>query len=151
MKMSIPLKMRFAGVIGSALAVAIVLTAIPWMSTEEPQAIDHPRLSETSESRVDWAFTQAWKLLFKGDLWVGYSVKRLMEEHSFIGTIHHTLTRRDEPSLESVVYGKRSMHPTSFRTRNCPRFSSELQRPPTTPKLEKLQFINPAIPIVLTP
>jgi hypothetical protein len=71
------------------------------------QVIHHPRPSSPLAERADWAFQEAGKAQFGKGFWVGFSIRRLMGEHSFIGSHFSGSSDRKLP-LEELVYGKRT-------------------------------------------
>jgi len=69
------------------------------------QVLVHPRLSDSLRVRFDWGIQEAEVRGFKKGFWVGYSIRRLMGERSFIGGCS---SGRGWVSLEELVYGKRT-------------------------------------------
>jgi hypothetical protein len=47
------------------------------------QVIHHPRPNSPLAERVDWAFQEAEKAGFAKGFWIGFSIRRLMGEHSY--------------------------------------------------------------------
>jgi ribosomal 50S subunit-associated protein YjgA (DUF615 family) len=77
------------------------------------QVFHHPSPTDNLISRWDWAKQEAVKKNAKKGFWIGYSIKRLMEEHRYIySTDKHTISgthftdfaRGD--SLEKILSGK---------------------------------------------
>jgi hypothetical protein len=71
------------------------------------QVIHHPRPSSPLAERADWAFQEAGKAQFGKGFWVGFSIRRLMGEHSFIGS-HFSGSADRKPSLEEFIYGRKT-------------------------------------------
>lgn len=96
---------------------AVFLLAL-WMTASPSlffsQVFHHPRPSDKLIERWDWALQEARKLGLKDGLWIGYSIKRLMGEYSYIySTSKYTMSGHYPfPSylrgkaLGEIIYGK---------------------------------------------
>ena len=71
------------------------------------QVIHHPQPNIPLAERVDWAFQEAGKAKVGKGFWVGFSIRRLMGEHSFIGSHFGGSSDRKLP-LEELIYGKKT-------------------------------------------
>lgn len=70
-------------------ALFVILITLVCGSTAFSQTVlKHPNPSENVRSRWNWAFDRAKNNNFKDGFWVGYSIKRLMEENSFTGSFY---------------------------------------------------------------
>jgi len=71
------------------------------------QVFRHPDPASPLQARWDWAFRQSAAAEFPHGYWVGFSIHRLMGEHSFIGTWFESRTT-DFETLEEMIAGKRT-------------------------------------------
>jgi len=71
------------------------------------QVVHHPRPESPLAERVDWAFQEAGRAGLGKGFWVGFSIRRLMGEHSFIGS-HFRGSADRKLSLEELIYGRKS-------------------------------------------
>jgi HEAT repeat protein len=71
------------------------------------QVIHYPRPDSLLAERVDWAFQEAGRAGLGKGFWVGFSIRRLMGEHSFIGSHFSGSSDRKLP-LEELVYGRKT-------------------------------------------
>lgn len=96
--------------------VAILFLAIaaipPYFYTS--QVTHHPTSADKLNDRWDWAVQEARKQAFKDGYWIGYSIKRLMGEYSYIcstghrtfsGNFSYPLFLRGKP-LGEILYRK---------------------------------------------
>ena len=60
----------------------------------------------TLAARMDWALKEATSRGFEKGFWAGYSIRRLMGEHSSIGSFDHR--SRSEATLEEILSGRRA-------------------------------------------
>jgi hypothetical protein len=67
----------------------------------EDTIIRHPQPSGPLAQRWEWAMNQAGS---GSDFWIGYSIERMMNEDSFIGSFHYPPEER-ETSLQQLIYG----------------------------------------------
>ena len=99
---------RVAGIGPAVLAAVAFAAAAGWSAAPQAGKVFlHPRPSDPLAGRVEWAFGEAKGEAFKGRYWVGFSIRRLMGEHSFIGSVHIS-RRASVPTLEELIYGKRT-------------------------------------------
>lgn len=63
--------------------------------------IRHPNPGELLNERWQWALREAAS---QGDVWIGYSIRRMMYKDSHIGSFHHP-PREDDISLQELLYG----------------------------------------------
>jgi hypothetical protein len=71
------------------------------------EVVRHPDSSQSLNQRWDWAVKQSGQSQFKNGYWIGYSIKRMMEENSTIGSMHieNGEIFRDGKSLSELIYG----------------------------------------------
>ena len=71
------------------------------------EIVRHPDSTQSLNQRWEWAKAQATQTKFKKGYWIGYSIKRLMEENSTIGSMHIENGRiyRSGKSLSELIYG----------------------------------------------
>jgi hypothetical protein len=95
--------------------LVLLLAAISQLLSAQ-DIVKHPDSSLVLSQRWDWAKAQANQAKFKKGYWVGYSIKRLMEENSTIGNmrIENGRTVRDGKSLAELIYGIEL--PLNYRT-----------------------------------
>jgi hypothetical protein len=81
-------------------------------STAQP-SLRYPGGNEQLDQRWKWAKEEKEKLNTNGDVWVVYSIRRLMPENSYIGSFG-PVSARSKPSLYEVIFGERiiSQEPT---------------------------------------
>ena len=97
-----------AGIIAAVLAaVAIAAAAGAAQARQAGNVIRHPRPTDPLAGRLEWALGEAKGDAFKGGFWAGFSIRRLMGEHSYIGSIHGS-GRGTGFTLEELIYGKRT-------------------------------------------
>ena len=81
------------------------------------QVVHHPRSSDRLNDRWDWAQNEAAQLKLKQGFWIGYSIKRMMNEnyyistsgqHSFYGSFPFSRSLRGE-TLNKILFGKDSL------------------------------------------
>ncbi len=87
------------------LACGLVTAAAA--SLAAAQVIHHPRPNSPLAERADWAFQEAGKVQFGKGFWVGFSIRRLMGEHSYIGSYFRGSDDR-KLSLEELIYGRKT-------------------------------------------
>jgi len=71
------------------------------------QVVHHPRPNSPLAERAGWAFQEAGKSGFAKGFWVGFSIRRLMGEHSYIGS-HFRGSADRKLSLEELIYGRKT-------------------------------------------
>jgi len=99
---------RCAG-IGPAVLAAVALAAAAGWSTV-PQAgsvFQHPRPSDPLAGRLEWALGEAKGSASKAGYRIGFSIRRLMGERSYIGSVQVWRGRNKIP-LEELIYGIRT-------------------------------------------
>jgi hypothetical protein len=87
------------------LACGLVTAAAA--SLAAAQVIHHPRPNSPLAERANWAFQEAGKVQFGKGFWVGFSIRRLMGEHSYIGSYFRGSDDR-KLSLEELIYGRKT-------------------------------------------
>ena len=85
------------------LFVFLLLTLSFTLSAAE-SVIRHPNPRESLDARWQWALKEADG---QGDVWIGYSIRRMMYEDSHIGSFHHP-PREEDISLQELLYGAES-------------------------------------------
>jgi len=68
------------------------------------EVVKHPRPQDALSARLEWALGEAGRAGSKDGFWVGYAIRRLMSENSYIGSVHTGW--RDEVTLAEVLSGK---------------------------------------------
>lgn len=84
--------------------IVILFTLTTALSGQE--VIRHPDANQPLNEKWKWAKEQASKKNMK-QYWIGYSIVKLMQENSTIGTFYSD-TRRNKPSLADVLAGHTS-------------------------------------------
>jgi hypothetical protein len=74
------------------------------------EVIHHPSPADPLAARVEWALAEAQQRGYGGGFWVGYSIKRLMGERSYIGT-SDCGRKSEELTLQEIISGKTSAMP----------------------------------------
>jgi len=70
------------------------------------EVLVHPRPGDVLVSRVEWALKEAGTKGYKGGFWVGYDIRRLMGERSFIGSWNDDRGSAG-PTLEEILTGRK--------------------------------------------
>ena len=94
------------------------------------EVIKHPRPQDTLSARLEWALGEAGRAGSKDGFWVGYGIRRLMSENSYIGSVHSGW--RDELTLAEVLSGKtavRGAPKDESVGRTARRVLDELEKP----------------------
>jgi len=89
------------------MILACGLVASAAASLAAAQVIHHPRPDSPLSDRVDWAFQEAGKASLAKGFWIGFSIRRLMGEHSYIGS-HFRGSDDRKLSLEELLYGRKT-------------------------------------------
>lgn len=90
------------------------------------EVLVHPRSGDVLGSRVEWALHEAGAKGYKSGFWVGYDIRRLMGERSYIGSWNDDRLRSTEPTIEEVVTGKRRAEPLIPRAEWLSRTAREV-------------------------
>ncbi|HEY6953057.1 MAG TPA: HEAT repeat domain-containing protein [Bacteroidota bacterium] len=81
--------------------------------------------------RWSWALAEAHRSPGKGEFWVGYSIKRLMDEDAYIlsGSVFSGSVQQDRPNLYDVIEGKSSkaIVTTAWRSHERPGIFKRLK------------------------
>lgn len=91
------------------IVAAATLYTIIWIGSAFSQDVVH--LNDETKSlteRVASAHAEAHKKNFDRGYWIGYTIQRLMDQNTFIGTFYSS-RNRNKPSLCEVVTGKSSL------------------------------------------
>ena len=88
-----------------SLVAVLSFASIIAYGRPQQQVVRHPDTSKPLAVRWEWARAEAKNRNFDGGYWIGYSIQRLMEEKSFIGS-YCSDERRNHPSLLEVITGK---------------------------------------------
>jgi hypothetical protein len=83
------------------------------------EVLVHPRPGDVLGSRAEWALREAGAKGYKSGFWVGYDIRRLMGEHSFIGSWNDDHGSAG-PTLEEILTGRKrpeSLVPRAERLR----------------------------------
>jgi hypothetical protein len=86
----------------SALGLSLALAGA---ASAASQIVRHPAPNGTLAGRLDWAFQEAAKTGAGKGFWVGFSIRRLMGEHSQMGM--NVSFTSGVPALEELIYGRR--------------------------------------------
>jgi len=113
------------------LVLGLALTGHLAAETRLPrEVVKHPRPQDALGARLAWALGEAARAGSQDGFWVGYSIRRLMEENSYVGSVHTGW--RDEVTLAEVLSGK-TMVPGAPRDesvgRTARRVLDELEKP----------------------
>ncbi len=76
--------------------------------TAAQEVLHHPDASQPLNQRWKWAVEQSSQSSFKKGYWIGYSIERLMEENSTIGSMHiknGRVYRGPGKSLSELIHG----------------------------------------------
>jgi HEAT repeat protein len=87
--------------------IVLLLAAFAQLAAAQ-EVVHHPDSSQSLSQRWAWAVEQSRQPRFKKGCWIGYSIRRLMEENSTIGSVHIERGRvYSEPgkSLSELIYG----------------------------------------------
>jgi hypothetical protein len=87
--------------------LALGLAAAMTESLAGAQVVHHPRPNSPLAERVDWAFQEAGKAGLAKGFWIGFSIRRLMGENSYIGSYFRGSADR-KLSLEELIYGRKT-------------------------------------------
>ena len=114
-----------------ALVLGLALTGHLAAETRLPrEVVKHPRPQDALGARLAWALGEAARAGSQDGFWVGYSIRHLMEEDSYVGSVHTGW--RDEVTLAEVLSGK-TMVPGAPRDesvgRTARRVLDELEKP----------------------
>lgn len=86
-----------------------VLLGTAWSSNAAAQTIvRHPDPAASLSARWKWAREEAQKRGFEKGYWIGYSIRRLMSENSYIGSFYSD-PRRNRPSLGELITGTQQL------------------------------------------
>lgn len=113
--------------------LAFLFLAVP-IGAQAQTVTNTPNSSQPLEQRWDWAVTQARGSACSNGCWIGYSIVRLMDEDSYIGSWSD---RDDRPTLEEVIYGRHTERLTGDGPRNAAQRAVERQNGREAPKVEK--------------
>jgi HEAT repeat protein len=83
-------------------AFLVVLLAAPPLFSFSSKVFHHPRSTDELNERWDWAIQEAKKQDIKDSFWIGYSIKKLMGEYSFISSSSHYSFRGTHPFLSHI-------------------------------------------------
>ncbi len=78
----------------------------------------------TLAARLDWGLKEASVRPYPAGYWEGYSIRRLMGEHSSIGSFN--CGTADEPTLEELLTGKKKEFPALSTQQTARRVLSEM-------------------------
>jgi len=95
----------------STLITAFILAGAAYGISQE--VVRPPQAQGTLIGRMDWATKEADRRGFRDGWWTGYSIRKLMGEHSSIGSFDHR--SRSEATLQEILSGLRAEFPTHSR------------------------------------
>ncbi len=94
----------------AALALLVLGLAAAGLSGRDRlprEVVKCPRPEDALAARRDWALAEAARAGYKDGFWVGWSVRRLMDENSHIGSF--STGRPPEVTLEELLTGKKNL------------------------------------------
>ena len=94
----------------AALALLFVSLAAAGLSGRDRlprEVVKCPRPEDALASRKDWALAEAARAGYQDGFWVGWSVRRLMDENSHIGSF--STGRPPDVTLEELLTGKKNI------------------------------------------
>jgi len=84
----------------------IIFCAIIFVSTVVgDQVVHHSDYNASLKDKWDWAQKQSAQKQYRKGFWIGYSIEKLMNENSHIGTFNDS--RDNGRSIGEVIYGKK--------------------------------------------
>jgi len=91
------------------------------------EVIRHPEGAGTAiRPRLEWALREAKAKRYGSGFWVGYGIRKLMGERSYIGSWNDDRWRSMEPTIEEVLTGKRRVEPLVPRAERLSRTAREI-------------------------
>ena len=90
------------------------------------ELIRHPGAGTALGPRLEWAFHEAKTRQYGSGFRVGYGIRKLMGERSFIGSWNHDRSRSTEPTIEEVLSGNRKVEPLIPRAERLSRTAREI-------------------------
>lgn len=100
------------------ISFLVLLLAASPLSSFSSKVFHHPRPTEKLNERWDWGIQEAGKQGIKDGFWIGYAIKRLMGEYSYVSSTsrysfrgyHPYLSHMEDDTLEKIIY-KRDTSP----------------------------------------
>lgn len=89
-----------------AIVILFLITAGVIACAMSQTVVRAPDGLKALPERWEWAVREAPKAFGTGGVWIGYSIKRLMNEDSWIGSFN-SFPEKDEASLYEVITGRR--------------------------------------------
>lgn len=87
-----------------AILIAGVIVSVACRNTMYPQEVlKYPDSTGTFPARWERAHQDASVRSFRG-YWIGYSIKKMMGEHTFVGS-YNSDPKKNKPTLREVIYG----------------------------------------------
>jgi len=84
----------------------VIFCAIMFVSTVVgDQVVHHSDYNASLKDKWDWAQKQSEQKQYRKGFWIGYSIEKLMNENSHIGTFNDS--RDNGRSIGEVIYGKK--------------------------------------------
>ena len=105
---------------GSKIAL-VLCTAVRLAGAQEVK--HHPDTSQSLQPRWAWAESQAAQARFTKGYWIGYSIRRMMDENSTIGNVsfrNGKVYRGPGKSLSELIYGREMPLESSFTSATKP-------------------------------
>lgn len=84
----------------------MIISGLAINTIEAQTVVRAPEGLNTLAERWAWAVGEAGRLKGTGGVWIGYSIKRLMSENSWIGSFY-SFPEKNEPSLYELITGQR--------------------------------------------
>lgn len=107
------------------LLIAVSLAGGGAAASRPPREVVRcPSSGLTLAARLDWGLKEASVREYTAGYWGGYSIRRLMGEHSSIGSFN--CGTADEPTLEEILTGKRKEFPALTTQQTARRALAEM-------------------------
>ena len=84
------------------LLLILVITFTTTSYSKDTEVITHPDQSESLEAKWNWAMQQVDQ--FSDGVWIGYSIKRMMQKNSYTGIYLSGDDKFNYPTIEQIIY-----------------------------------------------
>lgn len=85
--------------------IVVPVAMLIWIFTSTGSTIQNKDSNKTLSECFNLAHREAESIEYKNGYWIGYSIQRMMEENSFIGT-YYSDKKRNHPTLSEIISGK---------------------------------------------
>lgn len=90
------------------VSLSLLLMVLAWSVELHARTVSHaPESLDKLDARWAWAVESSAKIRGQKGFYIGYSIQRMMGEHSYMCSGYHP-DRSGEPTLNEVIYGKKS-------------------------------------------